>query len=325
MDNFKLKDNQLQVVGNHMVEDRPKDPYLQSYPGKYFSGVVNPIKKRVRQLNLNIDSKFRDNYYSTIPTNFNFFLNQQINNVLQMELSTIEIPSSVYVISKQTGNNFFYIDLPDSNESQLIEIQSGNYDLTGFETELNNQLSIIGAPYSDIRFQIYKQGDNGTGQMMVGLATGVTPFNFNLDFQKNISGVNTESTPLMLKLGWIMGFRNGLYTKNTNYLSEGIVDLLGPKYLYLVIDDFNTSVNNNFYAEFNSSLLNKNILERLSLNAGIDYKYQLINITNTPREYFGPVNINNFNVQLLDTYGRLVDLNNMDFSFCLNLTIEYDI
>jgi hypothetical protein len=28
---------------------------------------------------------------------------------------------------------------------------------------------------------------------------------------------------------------------------------------------------------------------------------------------------------LLDGYGRVVDLNNMDYSFCLTMTIVYDI
>jgi hypothetical protein len=45
----------------------------------------------------------------------------------------------------------------------------------------------------------------------------------------------------------------------------------------------------------------------------------------TPREYFGPVNITTLNIQLLDEYGRVVDLNNMDFSFCLTLITAYDI
>jgi len=37
------------------------------------------------------------------------------------------------------------------------------------------------------------------------------------------------------------------------------------------------------------------------------------------------VNLQHLNVQLLDEYGRVVDLNNMDFSFCLTLTTAYDI
>ena len=48
-------------------------------------------------------------------------------------------------------------------------------------------------------------------------------------------------------------------------------------------------------------------------------------IITTPREYFGPVNIQNFNIQLLDEYGRVINLNNMDYSFCLTFSIAYDI
>ena len=50
----------------------------------------------------------------------------------------------------------------------------------------------------------------------------------------------------------------------------------------------------------------------------------LITVT-VPREYFGPVTLSNLNIQLLDEYGRLLDLNNMDYSFCLTLTRLYDL
>jgi len=48
-------------------------------------------------------------------------------------------------------------------------------------------------------------------------------------------------------------------------------------------------------------------------------------LTSLPREYFGPVNLQTMTVQLLDEYGRIVDLNNMDFSFCLTLVTVYDV
>ena len=50
-----------------------------------------------------------------------------------------------------------------------------------------------------------------------------------------------------------------------------------------------------------------------------------LNIVTNPREYFGTVNIQNINIQLLDEYGRVIDLNNMDYSFCLTLITAYDI
>ena len=42
------------------------------------------------------------------------------------------------------------------------------------------------------------------------------------------------------------------------------------------------------------------------------------------REYFGPVNIQKFKIQLLNQYGEILELNNMDFSFSLELEIGYD-
>jgi hypothetical protein len=73
--------------------------------------------------------------------------------------------------------------------------------------------------------------------------------------------------------------------------------------------------------------LNKNILARISLQSStFDVLEQNnLNLITTPREYFGPVNIQTMNIQLLDEYGRVVNLNNMDFSFCLTLTTVYDI
>jgi hypothetical protein len=42
------------------------------------------------------------------------------------------------------------------------------------------------------------------------------------------------------------------------------------------------------------------------------------------RVYFGPVNIQRMNIQLLDEYGRVLNLHNMDYSFCLNFDVIYD-
>ncbi len=42
------------------------------------------------------------------------------------------------------------------------------------------------------------------------------------------------------------------------------------------------------------------------------------------RDYFGPVNIQRLKIQLLDQYGEVIDFNNMDFSFSLELEVGYD-
>ena len=49
------------------------------------------------------------------------------------------------------------------------------------------------------------------------------------------------------------------------------------------------------------------------------------NLVAAPRHYFGPVNITKLQIQVLDEYGRILDFNNMDFSFVLYFLTVYDL
>jgi len=323
---YELKTSKLEDKEEHMVQIRPEKPYLSSYPSEFFPGVINPIKKRTIRKNLNIDTKFRENYYTSSASNFNFSLPVNMNDVLQMQLASVEIPTTYYVISKQYGNNFFNITVDAS--STVINIPDGNYDQLTIMDVINKQLSLAGAPFSSVVFTInLTNGTTGSGQTLVGFSDLSGNTILELNFQADRYGIPDRNTPLPLKFGWTLGFRNGIYTGNFNYVSEGVVDVTGPKYFFLVVDDYNNSVNNNFYSAFNSSILNKNILARISLQSNTFniLEQNNLSLVTTPREYFGPVNIQTMNVQLLDEYGRIVDLNNMDFSFCVTLTTVYDL
>ena len=326
--------------GEHMNQIRKNQPYLSSFPSEFFPGVINPIKRRINKQNLNIDSRFRDNYFASSSTNFNATLPLTINNVLTMQLAAIELPTSFYNISKQYGNNFFTLNVTDAvdpsiTQSHVVNVADGNYDYTGIVNLLNTTMTNIAnlnpslANYQYIIFGININGNNGSGQMFISVADdpSVPSINFSLNFQADRNGIDDRSTPLPLKLGWTFGFRNGIYENSINYVSEGIVDLSGPRYLYLVVDDFNNNVNNSFYSAFNSSILNKNILARISLQSTTFniFSENNLSIVTTPRQYFGPVKIQNINVQLLDEYGRVIDLNNMDYSFSLTFQTVYDL
>ena len=327
--------------GEHINQIRKKQPYLSSFPSEFFPGVINPIKRRINKQNLNIDTRFRENYFASSSTNFNASLPLTINNVLTMQLAAIELPTSFYNISKQYGNNFFTLNVTDAVDPSLIQTQvvniaDGNYDHTGIVNLLNTTMTNIAnsnpslANFQYIIFGININSNNGSGQMFVSVADDPSVpsnINFSLNFQADRNGIDDRSTPLPLKLGWTFGFRNGIYENNINYVSEGIVDLSGPRYLYLVVDDFNNNVNNSFYSAFNSSILNKNILARISLQSTTFniFSENNLSIVTTPRQYFGPVKIQNINVQLLDEYGRVIDLNNMDYSFSLTFQTVYDL
>jgi hypothetical protein len=289
---------------------------------------------------LNIDTRFRDNYYSTSSTNFHLDLPIKFSDITTLQLTAFEIPNSYYYISDKLGNNFFTITIEDTGVSEVFFIPNGNYTSAGIVNYLNHYISTTGplggaAGFKDLVFS--ENIDTGTGsggtgsgsaQMVVGIQNGASLFNFTLNFQANSSGEKDTSTPLPLKFGWLIGFRSGIYTSNSSYVSEAVVDLKGFKYMFLVVDDYNNNVNNSFYSAFNSSILNKNILARISTqNTGyFDTAAQNnLALVTTARQYFGPVDIQKLNVQLLDEYGRVVDLNNMDFSFCLTLQSIYDL
>ena len=328
----------IQENGANMVINRPNTAFAQSFPSEFYEGIINPLKKRSLRQYLNIDTRFRDNYYGSLSTDFHFDLPIKFSSVATMQLSAFEIPKTYYYISNKTGNNFFTIGIETSSDSaqEVVFVPDGNYTAETMVAFLNNYVSGVDGPlstldkYQDLVFTLNTGGSgSGTGQLVVGIADGATLFDFSLEFNTNSSGGEDLSTPLPLKLGWILGFRNGKYIGSSNYVGEAPVDLNGIKYMYLVVDDYNNNVNNSFYSAFNSSILNQNILARISLQTGTGFldvnSQNNLMLTTTARQYFGPVDIQKLKIQLLDEYGRVIDLNNMDYSFCLTLQSLYDL
>ena len=72
-------------------------------------GFINPLKKKEVTKALNIDSRFRDNYYNTTSTDYNIRLPMSFEKIVQMELMNIELPLSFYGVTKEKGNNYFWL------------------------------------------------------------------------------------------------------------------------------------------------------------------------------------------------------------------------
>jgi len=319
-------------AGNTAIIKKPLTPFTQSSPSEFYQGVINPLNKRILRQNINIDTRFRENYYKTSSSNFHADLPIRLTQVVSMKLSALELPGTFYVISQVFGNNFFVLEISCEPSGPLIvNIPDGNYDYIGLQDYLNNFLSTAPGNYSLIQFIVdintpgEKGPQSGSGRMVVGSKIG--DLSFCINFSTDRYGNEDKQTPLPLKIGWLMGFRNGYYENNFTYVSEGIINLLGPRYIYLVIDDYNNSVLDGFYGLFTSSILNKNILARISLQRGV-FNYlskDNFNLITTQRQYFGPVDIQKLQIQLLDEYGRILNLNNMDYSFCLTFEKVYDL
>ena len=328
--NKTLESSDLVNAGSTNIIKRNVTPYGQSSPSEFYQGTINPLNKRILRQNINIDTRFRDNYYTTSASNFHVDLPLRLTGVVSLQLSALEFPNTFYVISQVFGNNFFVLEIL-GEESLVVTIPDGNYDYLALQTYINNFLSTAPVNYQNIQFLADANTPGGTGpqggsgKMIVGSKLGTQQFSIN--FLTDRYGNDDRQTPLPLKLGWLMGFRDGYYENNTTYVSEGIINLLGPRYIYLVVDDFNNSVLDGFYGAFTSSILNKNILARISLQGSV-YNYlskDNFNLISTPRQYFGPVDIQKLQIQLLDEYGRILNLNNMDYSFCLQFQTIYDL
>ena len=317
--------------GSTNIIKQPNTPYGQSMPSEFYQGTINPLNKRILRQNINIDTRFRENYYTSNASNFHVNLPIRLTQVVSLQLSAMEMPTTFYVISKVFGNNFFVLEI-SGQEPLIVTIPDGNYDYLALQNYINNYLTTVATgSYTNINclVDINTPGGAGpvagSGKMIFGSTTGTQ--SFSLNFLVDRYGNEDRQTPLPLKLGWLMGYRGGYYENAYTYPSEGVVNLIGPRYIYLVIDDFNNNVNDGFYGAFTSSILNKNILARISLQGSVFsvLSQNNFNLLTTPRQYFGPVDIQKLQVQLLDEYGRILDLNNMDYSFCLSFQTVYDL
>ena len=143
------------------------------------------------------------------------------------------------------------------------------------------------------------------------------------------------------KLGWQLGFRtkNIILSKNSinsgnlyKEVSRGICYINYPRYLYIAIDDFQSS-SRNYFSIAAESIIAPNIIGRINILSLLEEKTPFkqaaapgdFNYNNKHiREYFGPTDINKLKISLLDEYGRPFTLNNMDWSFVLSFECFYN-
>jgi hypothetical protein len=288
---------------------------------------LNPLKKRIIRRTLNIDTRFRNNYYTTEATNIHLNLPTVIKNAITMKLVAFELPPcSIYAINKRYGNNFFHITIDGGTNWHIIRIDDGNY--TGIEmvTKINNIIADNTTLIGNVTCEI----NDSSCRMFFRFDAAIAAGQGQLAFNRSDSAA--RNTNLQLKLGFILGFTLGEYESQatpTEFVGEAPYDGTGHKYLYLVVDDFNNNVNNYFMGAFNNSILNPNILARLPQYSSSNLSNAMLSddvndLATTERNYFGPIHIQKLKIQLIDEFGRIVSLNNRDFSLALEFDCIYN-
>ena len=304
-------------------------------------GIINPINVRTIKRTINLDTRFRPNYYTSSSTDFSLTLPVRIKNAVSMRIASIEIPMSWYVVAKYWGNSFFKIEWGtktgnDFQYNYTVTIPDGNYEpfwqAATEATDLASTINTFMHANGDQTLQnIVFNVDRTSGRSGFAWKSGVTPTNFRVTFSIDENGNSDFSTILQFRLGWLLGFRVGFY-EGPSIVSEGICYMKGPRYAFICINDFNNSVSNYFISAFSSSLLQKDIIARINLTyiqqqQGVYQTGQddgLSTQINRQRSYFGPVDIERLEIKLLDEFGRIIDLNNMDWSMALTMECLYD-
>lgn len=281
------------------------------------TNVYKPSKKKYT----NIDSRFRDDYEFSNMANYIVSLPERINEVRSISVKNIEIPVTFYNISNNLGNNAFRLIMLNSN--QTIVLPDGQYDEMMLTTTLNDIFQALGAPYNGMQFSIVNKFSTFT------VTNGHSAV---LDFSINSSGEsNTDIT--RFKLGWLLGFIYPIYVLSpvlTSITGPSFVDLNGPRYLYLIADEYSGKGNQqSMTCLLKNSALSKNILARITmdneeypfgtiLNASLSNGYLL----SDTREYNGKIDIQRLNIQLVNEMGNYMNLNGQDFSFALEVVYE---
>lgn len=326
---------------------------------------INVVRETVTKL-LTVDTRFRSNYLVSTSTNFDINLPYIINNVTELRLSDVEFPATFYPFQEEFENNYIWLKYTfnySTNTSVSYDkyiyfyVTPGNYYQETLITNMQTVIDTEGLPLTithNLDFDNDGGVGDGTGTLTIeytGDTTNsivITEIQLNFrgskilegEYNYNVSHIIDSGDDKIEKyynvdtsighyqrMGWMLGFRDSLYTGSTSYTSEGQLDVIGPRYVYLIVNDFNTSSNVNFFSNNETSMLSDNILGRISLKAGA-FSVQSQNdftVYGEPRYFFGPVNIDKLHVKVIDEFGRNINLNGMDFSFSIQMTVKYNI
>lgn len=280
----------------------------------------NDLRKRI----LNIDSRFRNNPLSP-PTDFSFKLDHNYKNIIRLRVASIEIPNMFYVFSK--SNTSFIIkayDITSIPREGLITIPEGNYTSQEIvniiqdvlDTNLKNPFGIFITISLNTNTGKITFTNNGVSSYPV-TSSMVTPTDppkpFILDFLTN---KHYKTRTHNFGLGYNLGFRQKLYkTSDTFITSEACIDVVGDTYMFLSVNDLHTV----------EQKTNTNYLQCLAKIIIREEKHCVIyddggTLLSNEIIFPSPTDLSILNIQLLDPYGDIIDLCNMNFSFSLEIT-----
>ena len=316
-----------------------------SYSGGEMSNIINhmfnlkSINSNINQYNVfnHIRARFnRHNGRMCFDISWNILRDSYSINNIDLSFNYIEPSSAIDINCNEKISNDLYFcknyEIYSNVGSNIYKDQLTLGWLLGFRSgyRYNSPLNSIVIPKSNltnrdiIRFNNMKSRrptitnvkDNGMRYLERTVdccqLNGLKNFeeNYDISFGYHIESPLLENSNATApeECGW-------------TYCAESIYDPIGNRYFYISVNDFQNHHNRAFISPMQEETLNDgNILGKFQCDCG-----NIIANSNPERIYFGPTNISRLHIKLLDEFGRIVDLNNADYSFTLELEILYDL
>jgi hypothetical protein len=239
---------------------------------KVAQDVLNPNLENTTSRFINLDSQFRQasSGVEFSSTDYTLDLSEPLHNVLSLRLYSVQIPYAWYTIDTAYGNTCFWLVFNNDPAINVkISVEPGNYTPTQFVQQLNtgsdgssnfNNTSVFTFSSTvSATYPINYNANNGKIYMNIYDASCVingTTYTIDNTTQILFYDVNaqltcgtaycTQTNTINQTLGWIMGYRMPyIYADASGNYAPALLDLYGPKYLILAIDDFNQNHINN--------------------------------------------------------------------------------
>jgi hypothetical protein len=276
-DKITQRKQKIQIFGNqHDTMKREQIATTDTYSVPVKQDSLNPNLKNTINRFVNIDSQFRQ-YTSGVDstsTDYTLDLSDTLKNALKIRLYSYQIPFSWYVIDTAYGNTCFWIVDASSNTAISVSVPPGNYTQTAFKDQLNTSFKNAGFtfpprtnppyPYDlSANNPVYYNSNSGKITLFlmdgsfndpfgtlpsftINASTLIIFYDFTGVLQCEVTCKSNNNHYFNNTLGWIMGYRLPYINVDpSGNIAPAILDLNGPKYLILVLDDYNQNHVNN--------------------------------------------------------------------------------
>ena len=280
--NTERKD-QIDVYDNdHVPLNREQLGVSNNFNVPVAQDTLNPNLTNITSRFINLDSQYRQasgGTTDTFSTDYTLDLSDPLTNVLSLRLYSVQIPFTWYVIDDQYGNTCFWVT--NLGNTFKIFIDPGNYTSATLCDALNKAFTTAAnfMPPNDIYGQAFIAGvspivsyNSVNGKITINLFGSTDPasnpivsivqnsntfdgstdayFTF-FDFSGRLNCLSDSACAVQNMsfngtLGWIMGFRLPIVPVfSGGNTAIAVLDLYGPKYFILVLDDYNQNHINN--------------------------------------------------------------------------------